>query len=698
MAKKKRPQPMDQEQVLAYVRSFLDDALDYNMSDLSEQRAEALKYYFGEPFGNERPGKSKVVSRDIQETIDWIMPSLMKVFTSSDSVVRYDPQNQDDVEQAEQETEYVNYLFTRKNPGFTIMHDWFQDALMMKTGIVKVWVEDLPIVNFDYYTGLTEEMVVEILSDPNVELVGRDYDENGMVDIKVKTTNTRRNIRVACVPPEEFLIDRDATCIKDARICAHRTQMTVSELRLMGVPEDIIESLPYDDFDQTDSSPERLARLDFDGSGVIPYQSAVEDSATRKVWVSECYVHLDEDGDGIAELRKITIAGDYILFDEETPCKPFADITAHRIAHKFNGMSIYDKIKDIQEIRSTLMRNILDNVNRINTGRYAVIEGAVNLDDLISNDAAGIVRTKQQGAVTPLDNPALTPDVYNMLDRLEADRGKRTGVTDRSRGLDANTLHSNQAATSVNQTMTAAEQQIDLIARMFAETGVKDLFQLLHDFAIRYQDQEEVFQLRGKFIAVNPASWRERYDLTVTVGIGNQNKDQQLLHLSRMFEMAQAIVGNGGMGILVTEKNLYHMLKEMTINAGYKDFSKYWTDPDSPEAKQAKAAQEEASKKPSPDEIKAQADMARAQAEAQSKQADVQVKMAEIALRQQELQVKLREMSLKEDELLLDRERFAWERARDEAEYALERDQARQVAVGDGKVPQTKQRRKPSAS
>jgi hypothetical protein len=284
-----------------------------------------------------------------------------------------------------------------------------------------------------------------------------------------------------------------------------------------------------------------------------------------------------------------------------------------------------------------------------------------------------------------------------MLDRLEADRGKRTGVSDRSRGLDSNTLHSNQAASSVSQLMTATEQMVDLIARMIGETGVKRLFQLLHDFAIRYQDQEEVFQLRGQFVSVNPTSWRERYDLTVQVGIGNMNKDQQLMHLMRMFDMASQVVQNGGLGVLVSEKNLYNILKELTQNAGYKDVGRYWTDPDSPEAQQEKQKKEEAAAKPTPDDIKAENDRMRAQAEAAGKQADAQVRLAEIELKKQEVSLKNREMSLKEAELELERERFVWERARDEAEFQLEQSQQRAAALGDQEVPSTKKPRgKPS--
>ncbi|MDJ1420166.1 portal protein, partial [Pseudomonas aeruginosa] len=168
-----------------------------------------------------------------------------------------------------------------------------------------------------------------------------------------------------------------------------------------------------------------------------------------------------------------------------------------------------------------------------------------------------------------------------------------------------------------------------LIARMFAETGVKRLFQLLHDHAIKYQNQEEVFQLRGKWVAINPANWRERSDLTVTVGIGNMNKDQQMLHLMRIWEMAQAVVGGGGLGVLVSEQNLYNILKEVTENAGYKDPDRFWTNPDSPEAQRAKAIREQKEAQPKPEDIKAQADAQRAQSDAMAKQAEAQMKQVE---------------------------------------------------------------------
>jgi hypothetical protein len=704
MAKRKLT-PMDDAEIYSHVDHWLQDSISYSQSELSQQRADSLKYYFGEPFGNEVRGKSQVVTRDVQETIDWIMPSLMKVFHSGGQVVKYNPSTIEDVPAAEQETEYVNYLFNRKNEGFKIMYDWFQNALMFKNGVVKVYCEEDNQPKYDYYDGIDEDTLQEIASEPDVEILAQTDNGDGTYAIKLRKDCKKRNIKICAIPPEQFLIDRDAPDLESARFCAHREEKTMSWLREQGVGEDVLDTIQFDDWEFSDSSPERLVRDNFDGTGDMSRIAGPEDEASRKAWVSECYVTLDVDGDGIAELRRIVVVGTHILSNEVWDCKPFADLCAHRIAGKFYGMSIYDKIKDIQELRSALMRNIMDNIYLTNKGRYEVVEGMVNYEDLLSNAQSGIVRVKAANAITPLPTPQLTGDVYNMLDRLENDRSKRTGVSDRSRGLDEGTLHSNQAATSVNQMMTAAEQQIDLIARMFAETGVKRLFQLLHEHAIKYQDQQEVFELRGQFVSVNPSNWRERTDMSVTVGVGNMNKDQQLLHLTRMFELTQTVIGGGGMGVLVSETNIYNMLKEFTENAGYKDVSKFWMDPTSQEAMQAKQEKAQEAAKPKPDDIKANAQMATAQAgamknqsEAQMAQITAQVQMAEIELKKQEATIKLRQVALQEAELQLERDKFMWERARDEAEYVLEKDQARSVALGDGKTPETTKRNQRKAS
>lgn len=690
MAKK-----MTDDEVKQAVLSYVQDSITYDQSELSSQRAKSMQYYLGEPFGNEIEGKSQVVTRDVQETIDWIMPSLMKVFTSGDTVVQFTPQSAEDVPLAEQETEYINYLFLQRNNGVSILHDWFQDALINKNGIVKVYLEEEPKVHYDYYSGLTQEQLTEMLADPTAELLQKTEREDGLIDIKIRTTETRRRIKVCNVPPEEFIINKSARSLEDATIVGHRPKVTKSDLVEMGMTHKQLEDVQWETYDMVDSAPELLVRDSIDGTGDSGYQTYQRD-ATQTTRLTECYMKLDVDGDGIAELRRVVLVGDDFLFsNEEAPCIPFANICANRIAHKFHGLSVYDKIGDIQEIRSTLTRNILDNIYNLNNGRYSVVEGQVNLDDLLTNQSGGVVRTKNTSAINPLPVPSLSNDVYNMLDRMERDRGNRSGVSDTSRGLEDGVLHSNQAASAVNQVMTASEQQIELIARMFAETGVKDLFQLLHDFAIRYQDQKEVFELRGQFVTVNPSNWRKRTELKVTVGIGNMNKDQQLAHLMRMFEIAQTVVSNGGMGVLITEKNVYNMLKEMTINAGYKDVDKYWTDPDSPEAQKT---QQDKANEPTPEEkaIQAQQEIEMAkikseqmknQTDAEYKKAQAQIEAEKIELEKERVSLENRAMTIKEEELALEREKFLWEKAKNEAEYNLEKSQQRAAAIGDMNTP-----------
>jgi hypothetical protein len=189
-SKKTKISPMAPDEVLANVEHWINDSLSYNMSELSEQRAQALKYYFGEPFGNEQKGKSQVVTRDVQETVDWIMPSLMKVFFSGGQVVKFNPSTIEDVPAADQETEYVNYLFNRKNRGFTECYDWFQDALIMKTGVMKVYVEDENCPKFDYFVGITEDTLLEIVSEPNVEVLAKTVNVDGTYDVKIRTDET----------------------------------------------------------------------------------------------------------------------------------------------------------------------------------------------------------------------------------------------------------------------------------------------------------------------------------------------------------------------------------------------------------------------------------------------------------------------------------------------------------------------------
>lgn len=693
--KAKKKTPLTDDEIVTILRERVDQVVNFNDSQISADRGEALKYYFGMPFGNEVEGRSKVVSRDEQEVIDWIMPSLMKTFGGSDEVVQITPRKAEESEWALQATELLNYMYNVQNSGFLITYQWIQDALMYKNGIIKVYVEEYPEKRYEHYTGVDESDMEFILQDsPDAEILMQSQDpvHPGKFRIQLSRTKICRKFCVENVPPEEFLISGDAKSIEDAEFCVHRVEKTVSELRAMGVSEEILESLPDDEYDFVEGSPEKLTRDVFDGQGDWTHSSEeLDEEASRKIWIAECYPYLDVDGDGYAELRRIVLAGEHIISNEACEERPFCSITPYIIAHKFFGMSVHDKLKDIQLVRSTILRHLLDNVYANTNGRYEVVENMVNLKDLQDSVTGGYIKVKAPGQIKPLDTPQLSSDVYNMLNYFEKVRDQRSGVSDKTRGIDADFLHSNQAATSVNQMMTAAEQQIELIARVIAEVGFKVLFRKLYHLIVRHQDEELQFSLRGKFIKVNPTSWREDADVIVTVGLGNGNKDQQLMHLNTMLQMTQTVIEQGGMGILTDHKKVYNILTELSKNAGYRDVSRFWLDPESPEAQQAIRAMQEASQKPSPEEIKAQSDAMSKQSEAQSKQTQQQLDSqklgADMEIRKRELALKERQASLEESRLQLEREQFTWERARDEAEHRLEETQQRAASLGDGRTP-----------
>lgn len=688
---------MDEDSLLTHVNRLADDAKDYIDGSLMENWAQAQKYYFGDKMGNEKKGQSQVISKDVSDAVDWIMPSLMDIFTGGDEAVKFEPRTPEDVEEAEQKTNYINYLFYRKNKGFMTLHNFFKDALMFKLGIVKHYFEEEVKVSTELYSGLDEQDVINLLEDEDVELIERTNVENGTIDVRISRKEVDSCIKVEGVPPEEFLIDRWAKDVKDATFVGQRKQVTRSELRALGYDESLLDELPWGNEQYYGTDRLRAVREEYNGNFTQGFDDPEAGEANRKVWLVEAYVRIDYDGDGLAELRRIVFSGGTLLSNDEWDLIPYSTITPNPIQHELYGQSIYDAVKDIQDIKTTLLRNQLDNMYLTNKGRWVVVDGQVNLNDLQNNVAGGIIREKMQGALRPLDTPALPQGTYEMTGYLDQVSSNRTGVSARTQGLDDKILNSHTGSGQINKVMSVAEQRLKLIARIFAETGVKDLFDNMAKLVTKYQNKEEMFRLNGKFVKVNPASWKHDTELMVTVGMGTNDKDQKAMFLQRMLEQTQMIIGNGGMGILTNESKIYNILREFTDNAGYKDYEKYWLDPSTEESQKAKQAFMQAQAKPKPDEIKANAEAQKKQADAQKDQMQLQqeqkFKQMEMQMAQLEMQLKEREMSLKEREVALQedvqdlgRDKFEWEKQIQLAEVVLEKESNRATAIGDGKI------------
>ena len=638
-----------EQELMSRIHQEITDSLGYD-GEISVQREEAIKYYYALPFGNEVDGRSQYVDSTVQDTIEWIKPSLMRVFASGDEMVKFTPHGPEDVQAAEQATDYVNYVFTKDNPGWEILYSWFHDALLQKNGIVKVWWDEYPETQREEYRGLTDMEFEVLTANKDVEVIEHEeyYDEVTYHDVVIHRGDYNGKIKIENVPPDEFLISREAKDIQSARFVCHRVRKTVSELREMyGDDWDVGEL--GSGYNAEVYNAERLARYEFDDSnewGAGLNESGEE--ALREYWLHESFIKTDYDEDGIAELRKVCSVGDHIFSNEEVDKTPFVSITPIKIPHKFFGMSVADLVMDLQLIKSTLMRNLMDNAYNQNFGRYAVLEGQANLDDLLTQRPGGVVRVKSPNAVMPLATPPLQPESFQMLGYLDDVRESRTGVNKNTQGLNADALTSHTTATAVNAVMSNAQSRVELIARQFAETGVKELMRCIYELLLKNQDKERVVMLRNQWVPVRPDMWNDKMDCTVSVALGNGSKDQQMAHLSQMIQFAAQAM-QGGLPI-VTPQNMYNLGAALVKAMGYQNVDDYLTPPPPPQPNQ-----------PSPEQ--------------QNAMMEQQIKMKELEIKQGDLQVKMMKVQQDAQEAAVDAQLKA-------EELALEREQKRAVAIG----------------
>ena len=585
----------------------INNSMGYMGGNLSAQRKKSLEYYMGEPLGTEIDGRSQVVSTDVADTIETILPNLLKIFTASDQTVKCEPVKSEDVALAEQATNYINYIFNKDNDGFSILYTWFKDALIEKNGIVKVYWDESEKVEQETYENLNEQEYQILIDNDDVEVVEEEsfVDEKAkeqleqikalaeaqgqvMEDIPtpklynciIKRTTSSGKVKIENIPPEEFLIQKSAKSIEDADFVAHRVLKTRSDLIQMGFDRDIVDDLPTQN--TVTMNDERLARFaDIDES---PLHDAPDES-TQDIEIYECYVKIDMDGDGIAELRKVIVAGgnaNTIL--ENMPCDfiPFCSLTPVPMPHRFYGRSVSELVEDVQLVKSTVMRQLLDNMYLTNNNRVAIMDGMVNLDDLLTSRPGGVVRTKQPPSqvMLPMQNQTISQQAFPLLEYLDTVRETRTGVTRYSQGLDADSL--NKTATGVNTLMSQSQMRMELIARVFAETGVKDLFRRIFELTVKYQNKERIVELNNKFVPVSPTEWKNRYNISINVGLGAGSKDQQIVMLNNILQkQLQAFQLQGNKEYpMVTLKNIYNSLAKIIEEAGLKNVENYFVNPD----------------------------------------------------------------------------------------------------------------------
>jgi hypothetical protein len=610
-------------EIIAQIEQQENIAYGVNDSALSDDRATAIDYYLGQPFGNEEEGRSQVVSYDVQDTIESALPQLLKVFVAGDKVVQFDPKGPEDQEAADQETDYVNHVVMEKNEGFKVFYVWFKDALLSKNGYVKVYSEEEEEVEEYEYKGLTDAQLQMLASDEKTEVLEHTgypdpsinmdalYQQammNGvdpmtimqpmLHDVKLKVTESKTEIYIDNVAPENIMVSVEVSGpnLQDATFVQHREVMQLASIaEAFDKPLEYIKSIMSDirDTFEEESNARDIYDEEYDRA-IAPEEGLVKDT----------YIKLD------GERYRVVVLGNTILYKEKCEYVPFACITPMIMPHRHIGRSYADLTMDIQLIKSTLIRGQLDNMYLANNGRYAISD-RVNLDDMLTSRPGGIVRVEGDpgSGIMPLSHPPLPASSFGMVEYMDSMKEKRTGITAYNQGLDSNSL--NKTATGVAQIMNASQQRIELVARTFAETGVKELFKLVHHLVRTTLTKPDIIRLRNKWVEVDPREWKARKDLSISVGLGAGNKDQQLVHLTSILQMQKEAIAVG----LTNPEKIYNALAKLTQNAGFKNPEEFWVNPaNTPE-------QEGQPNKPSEAEIMVQGQL---QIEQQKAQAQLQ--------------------------------------------------------------------------
>jgi hypothetical protein len=667
---------MDEGKVKGIVENEIDNAIGYLNTETTEDRRRALEYYLRSPYGNEQEGRSQIVTGEVAEAIDGALPQLMRVFTTTEDIVYFEPKGPQDEESAKQATDYCNWAFYRENDGLIILHNWFKDALLQKVGVVKSYWDERTDVTKEEYENLSEDELALLLSDQSLKVVKQKIEYEEVPDIMgnivqvptfevyVQRSKEVGQVKVENVPPEEFLISKSARSIEDSPFVAHRRLMTRSELVAIGYDQEIVDELPA--YNDLTFNRERIARFP---NGEQPDQNTSLDFSMELLEVYECYIRIDEDDDGIAELRRIVYCGSTILEDEETDYVPFHSICPIPIPHKFFGQSLADRTMDIQLQKSTITRQSLDNLYLTNNARMGVVDGQVNIDDVLNATVGGIIRMKSPTALLPITVQSTFGQAMPMLEYLDGVQAKRTGVSDAQAGLDPDVLN-NVTATAVAAMMKSNSGKLELIARIFAETGVKSLFKGILHLMGKYQDKPRIVRMRGKYVTFDPRTWANEYDISVNVGLGSGDRDQKLAMLQMVLSKQEQIIQQyGPSNPLVSIGQYRNTLAKFIELAGFKDANEFMNEitpeqnaqlsqpqPPSPDA-QAKVAEMLAQVEREKTQAKSQIDAAKLELEKQTLEAEYTRKGIEIQMKNQrdtaELRIKEAELAVKQLQAVL---------------------------------------------
>jgi hypothetical protein len=579
---------MNETDLLSFLEEEARQAYHHNDGGIASDRARSERDYMRTPYGNEEEGHSSVVASDVFDAIEGVLPDLIEVFTASDKAVVFEPVGPEDVESAEQVTNACNYVFYKQNNGFFVLYSAIKDGLMLKTGGIKWYWEKRRTPTFTTYRDVDEmQLAVFLTTNPDAEIVEQEEQEPkpeevqqaqavGMevpkrFTVKVKTVAEKGRVAVCAIPPNELQVSRrhNSLLLDECPYVAHVVEKTLSDIKQMGY------RVTIDDVKAATEDSQSIDRHKWDDD------NNTDDSMVRG-WLREEYVLVDFDGDGIAERRRVVRLGDKVLENVECSHVPIAAWTPYILTHQFSGISLADLTTDFQRISTEIVRQQLDNLALANNQETVVLTNSqgtpqANLDDLLNRRPGGIIRESQPGAVRPYNERWQGIEAMPMVELLNVAKENRTGWTRYSQGLDADSL--NKTMGGMKMIMNASQKRMKLMARICAEALVAPMFRGIFKTLTDYGMEEISFRLHGNFVQYDPQNWRDQYDMTINVGIGTGDVQQQSVFLAQMAQ-AQAVVAQSPLGgKLITPKNIYNLQARLAENAGFKNPGEFWTDP-----------------------------------------------------------------------------------------------------------------------
>jgi len=617
----------NEEELQGVLKSEMDDAKDF-IDQIGEDRADATEYYLGSSPESNSSMQSEFVSTDVRDSVLFMLPSIMRTFFGTSKIVEFIPKGPEDIDLAKQQTDYINYVIQQKNPGFKVFYDAFKDALIRKTGYVKAYWDDSITASTHSYTNIPPEAYQALMLDPNIELVKESVEMESMTlldqmtgeeitqetpasyDVTIRRIKPKDQVVIEAVPPEEILISRNARDLNSSPYVAHRMVKTISDLVAMGYDKDDMEQYAGSgssvDEESYDEEQARNPYAEYTGADR-------NDSNAKNVLYVEHYVFYDLDGDGIDERIRVCTVGNGLNIVNTTPWDdlPITLFCPDPEPHTSIGSCPADYLMPIQAAKSQIMRDTLDSLGHAIFPRMGIVEGQVNIDDVLNTDIGQPIRMRAPGMVQPFTVPFVGKEAFPVLSYLDEAKENRTGVSKASAGLNAEALQSTTSA-AVSATMSGAQGRVELICRHFAD-GMKDLFKLVNSLVIKHQEGQDMMRLNNEFIPVDPRYWDADKDMVVNVGISKNSDEEKFQVLTSLAQKQEQIMQTlGPQNPLVNLQQYANTLTKMIEMAGFKDPTTFINTQVPPMPPQPPEEQ-----KPDPAEMLAQAEAMKAQNQAQ---------------------------------------------------------------------------------